>query len=57
VEEFNQVVGTGFGGITFAHNARPKEHVDNLLIDAVTTGRLYSNWWKKFLERLFRIPF
>ena len=56
-EELNQVVGTGFGGITLAHNARLKEQVENLLIEAVTAGRLYSNWWKKFLGRLFRILF
>ena len=42
-EELNQVVGTGFGGITLAHNARPKKQVDNLLIEAVTAGRIYSN--------------
>ena len=54
-EEFNQVVGTGFGGMTLAHNARPKEQVDKLLIQAVTAGQLYSNWWKKFLGWLFRI--
>ena len=42
-EELNPVVGTGFGGITLAHNARPKKQVDNLLIEAVTAGRIYSN--------------
>ena len=56
-EELNQVVGTGFGGITLAHNARLKEQVENLLIEAVTAERFYSNWWKKFLGRLFRIIF
>ncbi|MDE0993984.1 MAG: hypothetical protein OSA23_12530 [Rhodospirillales bacterium] len=39
---------TGFGGITLAHNARSKEQVDVLLIEAIGAGRLCSNRWKKF---------
>ena len=37
-EESNQVVGTGFGGISLAHNARSKDEVDTLLIEAVSAG-------------------
>ena len=37
-DESNQVVGSGFGGISLAHNARTKEDVDQLLTDAVNAG-------------------
>ena len=39
---------TGFGGINLAHNARSKEQVDILLIEASGAGQLCSNRWKKF---------
>ena len=53
----DQITAFQLGGITLAHNARLKEQVENLLIEAVTAERFYSNWWKKFLGRLFRIVF
>ena len=37
-EESNQIVGSGFGGISLAYNARTKEEVGQLLTDAVNAG-------------------
>lgn len=37
-EDAHQTVGSGFGGITLAHNARTKDEVDDLLAEAEAAG-------------------